>query len=63
MTELKMTCEHPKCKSENGQDYFRLKHEQEKGWEDEPIFLCDEHAKGHIPFPNVYPNVISKQNN
>ena len=61
--ETKMTCEHQACNSGNGRDYFRLKYEQEKGWENEPIFLCDEHSKGHIPFPNIYPNIISKQNN
>lgn len=63
MTEMQMRCEYEKCNKEGGTDYYRLESEKEKGWEDEPIFLCDEHGIGHIPFPNVYPNIISKQNN
>lgn len=44
-----MICEHENCKSEIGKDYVRLPAEQSKGWEEEPIFLCDNHAKSHIP--------------
>lgn len=60
--ELCMICEYPRCNNPKGRDYIRLQDEQEKGWESELIFLCDKHAKGHIPFPDVYPNLISKQN-
>lgn len=44
-----MTCEYGNCRSNQGMDYKRLAEEKESGWEDEPIFLCDEHAKGHEP--------------
>lgn len=40
---LGMTCEYKKCTNQEGNDYKRLKSEQEDGWEDEPIFLCSEH--------------------
>jgi hypothetical protein len=46
---LKMTCEHGNCQSQVGRDYKRLPGEIEAGWEDEPIFLCEEHSKGHEP--------------
>ncbi len=49
MGKVNMICEHKNCKSEIGKDYVRLPAEQAKGWEDEPIFLCDKHAKGHTP--------------
>lgn len=48
MKPIAMTCEHSGCGSTEGADYTRLPHEQEPGWEDEPIFLCDEHAKGRL---------------
>jgi hypothetical protein len=46
---LKMTCECGDCQSHTGMDYKRLPSEIESGWEEEPIFLCVDHAKNHIP--------------
>lgn len=43
-TELQMSCEYGNCQRK-GRDYIRPKHFEEKGWEDEPIFLCEDHAK------------------
>ena len=43
-----MKCEHKNCKFSIGKDYIRLPEEFIKGWENEPIFLCDEHSKNHI---------------
>lgn len=40
-----MACEVIGCTSTEGNDYKRKK--AAKGWEDEPIFLCDEHSEGY----------------
>lgn len=48
-SSISMTCEYENCRSNQGMDYKRLADEKESGWEDEPIFLCDEHAKRHEP--------------
>lgn len=40
-----MTCEANGCNRNHGADYRRKK--APKGWEDEPIFLCEEHSKGY----------------
>jgi len=42
---MEMRCEYNGCNSNDGSDYKRLPYEKEMGWEDEPIFLCDEHAQ------------------
>ena len=52
-TPIGMRCEHKNCKNEVGKDYIRLPEEDEEGWEGEPIFLCDEHSKGHTLFSSV----------
>lgn len=39
-----MLCEYGKCQRK-GNDYVRPSYLSEKGWEDEPIYLCDDHAK------------------
>lgn len=44
MPEYKMTCEYASC-NRSGRDYIRPKHLDEKGWEGEPIYLCEDHAK------------------
>lgn len=46
--ELPMQCEHGLCNNDGGKEYHRKK--TIKGWEGEPIFLCDQHSKGYIPF-------------
>ena len=51
---LEMTCEHNGCESTIGKDYIR--NEIEPGWENEPIFLCDKHAKGFQPFITSFKN-------
>jgi len=38
-----MQCEYGNCKRK-GADYIKPKHLKEKGWEDEPIYLCEYHA-------------------
>lgn len=43
-----MTCEYERCNCQEGGNYKRLPAEQEPGWEDEPIFLCKEHAEGRL---------------
>lgn len=40
-----MTCEANECTRQHGADYKRKN--ASKGWEDEPIYLCEEHAKGY----------------
>lgn len=45
-----MICEYDDCSEHNGLDYKRLPEETEPGWEDEPIFLCEKHARGHEIF-------------
>ena len=40
---LGMTCEYGNCKR-NGRDYQRPKG-KDSGWDDEPIYLCEDHAK------------------
>lgn len=40
-----MMCEAPNCNKSHGADYKRKK--APKGWEDEPIYLSEEHAKGY----------------
>lgn len=45
-----MKCEYNDCSEHNGLDYKRLPEETEPGWEDEPIFLCEKHARGHEIF-------------
>lgn len=42
---LCMRCEYGQCNRTDGKDYPRPKQLSAKGWEDEPIFLCDDHAK------------------
>lgn len=47
--QIPMTCEHGNCTKTKGKDYVRVGKEREKGWEDEPIYLCDKHAKNRKP--------------
>jgi len=42
--QLSMTCEYGSCNRKNGKDYIRPKGFT-KGWDGEPIFLCEDHAK------------------
>ena len=44
-TPIGIQCEHKNCGNTIGKDYKRLPSEIEDGWEDEPIFLCEEHSK------------------
>lgn len=44
---IPMMCEYPGCNRADGWDYKRLKHEDEPGWEGEPIYLCPEHGVCH----------------
>lgn len=44
-----LTCEYFGCNSNAGMDYKRLPEEKSPGWEDEPIYLCDQHSQGHEP--------------
>jgi hypothetical protein len=45
-----MRCEHPNCTNTVGKDYKILPSETEDEWDDEPIFLCDEHSEGRELF-------------
>lgn len=47
--QIPMICEFKGCTKTKGMDYIRIGKEREKGWEDEPIYLCDEHSKNHNP--------------
>jgi hypothetical protein len=47
--QIPMTCEFNGCTKTRGKDYNRTAEEKAKGWEDEPIYLCDEHAAGRMP--------------
>lgn len=51
-TPIKMQCEYGNCSCTNGQDYINPK--PEKGWEGEPVFLCEEHAQklNYLLMPN-----------
>jgi hypothetical protein len=49
-TPIAMCCEHHNCTEQKGNDYKRLPSEEEIGWEDEPIFLCDEHGENRELF-------------
>ncbi len=49
-----MKCEHPGCNENKGQDYHRIGEERVQGWEDEPIWLCDEHKGEHIPYTDDF---------
>ena len=44
--EMEMMCENENCKSTNGKDYVRKGEYSCEGWNDEPVYLCDEHGKG-----------------
>lgn len=48
-----MTCEYEGCNSQDGKDYNRIGNHIVKGWEKEPIFLCDEHSNGMVPIGYV----------
>jgi len=49
--EMGMCCEIDGCDTTIGKDYKRNIEDVSPGWEDEPIFLCLTHSKGHEPFP------------
>lgn len=50
----KMTCEFGDCTCTVGRDYVRNENDDtEDGWEDEPIYLCDEHKGNHKPINNT----------
>ena len=51
--QIGISCEFPACTCVKGKDYLRLPLEKTPGWENEPIFLCDTHAVGHVPFPGA----------
>lgn len=41
---IPMQCEYGNCKR-NGYDYVRPPHLAEPGWDNEPIYLCADHAR------------------
>lgn len=47
--ELRMACEVMGCTRSKGRDYVRVGKERLPGWEEEPIFLCAEHAGERRP--------------
>jgi hypothetical protein len=51
MTPEPMRCEYPGCNSINVRDYKRKKKDQELGWEDEPIALCQIHSEDREAIP------------
>ncbi len=46
-----MICEAKGCTNNFGYNFLRNETEKYKGWEDEPIFLCNAHSQGHEPHP------------
>lgn len=49
-TPIGMACEHKGCTNTIGKDYKRIPSEIEDGWDNEPIFLCEEHSEGRELF-------------
>lgn len=45
-TPIGMICEHPECKNTFGRDYIR-NDKKNDGWDEEPIFLCEQHSEGY----------------
>lgn len=58
-----LKCEFFNCNNMNGKDYKRMDDEIEKGWEDEPIFLCIEHGRNHEAIENQNIQVGLDENN